>query len=443
MKIIDVLNAPWAIEPTKLLEIQAIYATHLRGDKIDIAAVEKQLGRPLDNSKRDYQVVDGVALLSMEGVMAKKMNLFSQISGGCSTQILSNNINSALSDSAVHSIILVTDTPGGTVDGTQLLSNDIARANTIKPVVTWATGCMASAGYWAGSAASKIYISDLTTAVGSIGVVTTHTNISKAEESRGVKTTEITAGKYKRIASQYGELSAEGLKSIQDQLDYTYEVFVKDVAKHRGVSAEKVVSDMADGRIFIGQQAIDAGLVDGVSTLDALIAQLNQDHAKAAAKASKTSQRAGAAHNSINVKGKTMQTAEQLASEHPEAAAALRAQGAEQERARIQSVEDQMIPGHEALINNMKFDGKSTGGDAAQAVLAAEKNLRNAQAKALENEAPKPVPQDGQSPAALAAADASANKPKSRADLNAAAKEYMAANPEASYVQAYKAVGGK
>lgn len=452
MKIIDVLNAPWAIEPTKLLEIQAIYATHLRGDKIDISAIEKQLGRPLDNKQRDYEIVDGVAILSMEGVMAKKMNLFSQISGGCSTQILRNNINSALIDSAVHSLIIVADTPGGTVDGTQLLVNDIANANTIKPVVTWANGCIASAGYWAGSASSKIYISDFTTAVGSIGVVCTHVDISEAEKARGVKTTEITAGKYKRIASQYGELSAEGMKSIQDQADYLYEVFVNDVAKNRGVSAEKVLSDMADGRIFMGQQAIDAGLVDGVSTIEALIEQLNQDQSKTPAKvsqankANQANQRAGAAHNSINsinLKGTTMQTAEQIASEHPEAAATLRAQGAEQERARIKAVEDQTIAGHEALINTLKFDGVSTGGDAAQAVLAAEKSQRTAQAAALAADAPQPIPQASQSPVAQAVADAQANVGVSKADLDAKAKEYMTNNPEATYVQAYKAVGGK
>ena len=52
MKLLDVLTAPWAIEPAKLLEIQAIYATHLRGDKIDIEAGEKRPGRPLANEPK-------------------------------------------------------------------------------------------------------------------------------------------------------------------------------------------------------------------------------------------------------------------------------------------------------------------------------------------------------------------------------------------------------
>lgn len=438
MKITDVLNAPWAIEPAKLLEIQGIYETHLRGEKIDIAAVEASLGRPLDNKKSSYQVVDGVALVPIEGVMAKKMNLFAQISGGTSTQIIRNQLIEATNDPSVHSIILLVDTPGGTVDGTQLLADGIRDAGKVKPTVALACGCMASAGYWAGSAASKVYISDLTTAVGSIGVVTSHMDVSRAEEARGVKTTEITAGKYKRIASQYAPLTAEGLKSMQDQVDYLYGIFVDAVANNRGVSTEKVLADMADGRIFVGQQAIDAGLVDGVATLDALISQLNADRMKSPAKPNK---RAGAAHLSINKQGKIMPTAEQIAEEHPEAAAALRAEGASAERARIQAIEDQLVPGHEALVNSMKFDGKSTAGDVAIAVLAAEKSTREAAAKAMVNDAPSPIEQVPQSPTDAIANDSQTDA--SKEVLHAKAKAYQKDHPGVNYVDAYKAVGGK
>ena len=61
MKLLDIVTGPWAIQPAKLLEIQAIYATHLRGDKIDLEAVEKRLGRPLNNEPKGYEIRDGVA----------------------------------------------------------------------------------------------------------------------------------------------------------------------------------------------------------------------------------------------------------------------------------------------------------------------------------------------------------------------------------------------
>ncbi|MEO8153569.1 MAG: S49 family peptidase [Rhizobacter sp.] len=380
MKLLDILTSPWAIQPEKLMEIHAIYATHLRGDKIDIAAVEQRLGRPLANEPKRYEIYAGVAVLPIEGVVAKRANLFSQISGGVSTEMVARDLADAVNDPAVHSIILHIDSPGGTVDGTQSLASAITAAKALKPTVSLASGTMASAAYWFGSAAQAVYIEDTTTQVGSIGVVGAHVDISGAEAARGVKTTEISAGKYKRIASQYAPLSAEGRQTLQDQIDYTYSLFVNAVAVNRGVSEDKVLSDMADGRVFIGQQAIDAGLVDGVSTLAALVAQLNQE-------------RAGAAQPKPTSKGSAMSlTREQLAAQEPALLSAVLAEGATAERARIQAVESALIPGHEALIASMKFDGKSSGGDAALAVNAAERAARAHAATALANEAPKPVP---------------------------------------------------
>ena len=105
MTLLDLLRSPWAIEPSKLTELQAIYATHLRGDKIDIAAIEARLGRPLANAETVYEVLDGgVALLMLEGVLAPKANLFMQISGGVSTRMAERAVLDAMADPAVKSM---------------------------------------------------------------------------------------------------------------------------------------------------------------------------------------------------------------------------------------------------------------------------------------------------------------------------------------------------
>ena len=442
MKLLDVITAPWAIEPAKLLEIQAIYATHLRGDKIDLAGVEQRLGRPLNNEPKAYEIIDGVAVLPIEGVIAKRANMFMQISGGVSTEMVARDLRTALADPSVHSIILAIDSPGGTVDGTQTLANAVTAGKAIKPIVTLASGAMASAAYWIGSAAQAAYIADGTTAVGSIGVVATHRDMSGAEKIAGIKTTEVYAGQYKRIASSYEPLTKAGRQSIQEQVDYTYSVFVGAVATQRGVSEETVLKDMADGRVFMGQQAIDAGLVDGVSTLDALVKQLNQD------RSSGPNMRAGVARNPAalapSIGNKMTITREQLAAESPDLLQAIMAEGAAAERSRIQAVEGQLIHGHEALINTMKFDGKSGPGEAAMAVNAAEKQSRQAHATALANDAPKALP--GAAPPAVtppAANYGSAGAIDANTDvaaLDAAAKTYRAAHPGTSYIAAVKAV---
>lgn len=137
-------------------------------------------------------------------------------------------------------------------------------------------------------------------------------------------------------------------------------------------------------------------------------------------------------------------TREQLAAEAPDVLAAVQAEGASAERARIQAVEGQLIPGHEALISTMKFDGKSGPGDAAMAVNAAEKQTRQAYATALANDAPKALPGAAAptvTPAApsfgaVGAIDASTDVTA----LNAAAKTYQAAHPGTPYIAAVKAV---
>lgn len=276
MRLIDIVCGPWAITPEMLIEIQGIYATHVRGEKINIPDIEAKLGRKLDNRHETFQVVDGVAIIPVDGVIAKRMNLFSQISGGASTELIKRDVEQALNDPAIKAIILNVDSPGGTVDGTSELANFIYNSRGSKPIVAFSDGQVASAAYWIASSADSLYISGDTNMIGSIGVVAGHRDISKREEQMGIKTTEITAGKYKHISSQYSALTEEGRADIQDKVDYLYGAFVTDVARNRGTSVEDVVSRMADGRVFTGKQSITAGLVDGVSTLDDLIDQLQK-----------------------------------------------------------------------------------------------------------------------------------------------------------------------
>lgn len=384
MTVLDVLNSPWAIMPDRLEEIQAIYGARLRGEDADIAAIEARIGRPLNNEPQGYEVRNGAALVPLRGVLCQRMNLMSNMSGGTSTELFSRDIKQALEDPTVRSIIIMADTPGGSVAGTQSAAEVVRSARGVKPIVTFAEGMMASAGVWIGSAADQVILDSGVTQVGSIGVVATHSDVSKREEAMGVKTTEIVAGKFKRIVSQHGPLTETGRETMQEQVDYLYSLFVADVAANRGVDPEKVLENMADGRMFIGQQAVDAGLADGVASLDALIANLNE-------RAAAMERNLISASSSTDVSMTSTEQAAQWVAENPEAAAVLRAEGAVNERDRIAAVRSQSMPGHEALIEALAADGHTTGPEAAVAIVAAENVLRKAQAEARAAEAPAPV----------------------------------------------------
>lgn len=401
MKLLDVITAPWAIEPGRLLEIQSIYLAHVRGEKADIAAIEARIGKPLANEPKPYTVEQGVAILPVEGVIAKRANMFMEISGGVSTELLGRDLQAALQDPQVHSVVLSIDSPGGTVDGTQALGSLVRSGREQKPIVALANGLMASAAYWIGSAASAVYIADTTTVSGSIGVVRSHTDYSKARADRGITVTEITAGKYKRIASDNAPLSKEGKAHLQAEVDYYYSLFVDAVASHRGVSVETVLEQMADGRTFIGQQGVDAGLVDGIQTLPQVIAALNADYAASLAdprhvRGSQLPKVASAQKPvPLQPQGAMPMNRDQLAAEHPALLASVlaegRAAGAADERNRILQIEAAALPGHDALVARLKADGSVSAGDAALQILAAERQTQANAAAAHQADAPAPV----------------------------------------------------
>src|SRR5574337_563656 len=366
MDLLDVLTGPWAIQPDKLLEIQAIYAAHARGERADLPAIAARLGRPLDNSQnnRGYQLAGDVAVVPLSGVLAKKMNLFADISGGSSTEMIGAAVRAAAADPKARAIVLAVDSPGGTVDGTQALAATVRAA---------------------------------------IGVVATHKDISAAEAKMGVKTTEIVAGKYKRAASQYAPLSADGAASIQAKVDELYAIFVADVARYRGVSTEQVLADMADGRTFMAAEAIDRGLADGLMPLDRLIAGLSSGELPHQRRGlglppKPASAKAPQATAPIPTQGDRAMDMATLRADHPDLVTALldegRQAGASAERSRILGIEAQAagLPGHEALIASLKADGKTTPEQAAVQVLAAERGSLASRAAALNADAPAPAP---------------------------------------------------
>jgi len=423
MRLLDIVNGMWAMAGGRVHELRELYFAHTRREKLDLKAWEAATGRPAGAERQPYQLVDGVAVISIQGIITKVDSMWNRLCGMTSSVLTQQDLRAALEDRQAHSVLLWIDSPGGMVDGTQELADAVFAARQQKPVVALGDGCMCSAAYWVGAAAEKVYITSDTTEVGSIGVVTAHTDISAAEAQQGRKTTELTSGKYKRIASQFAPLTQEGTDYIKAQLDHIYTVFVDSIAKFRGVSVDTVLAQMADGRVFLGQQAVEAGLVDGVSSMANLIAQLNQDR-----KAWKPTTGAGALSDSPETNSTQENimpiTREQLAAEAPDLLNALQAEGkaegavsgAAAELARVKGCLDASILGYEALATSLALDGKTTPGEAAIAVLAKQKaDLSAAHANATDASKGAPVlPPSGDA----AAAEADAARVQAEADAN-------------------------
>jgi signal peptide peptidase SppA len=336
-------NTPWAVTPEMLQEICRIYADHRDGKTPDIKAIEAQLGRPLNNEQKPYQVKNGVAIISAYGVIAKRMDLFMEISGGIPVEKISADFRTALADPLIHTIILVLDSPGGSLDGIFEFADLVYGSRGIKDIISLAYGTMASAAYLIGAAASRVYATDVAAIVGSIGVIAVHRDTSAREQGAGIVTTKIYRGKYKGLVSD-GPLTEEARMTIEEKVDYYYSLFINTIARYRGVTPETVLTRMSTDvkDYFIGQQAVDSGLIDGIMTLDTMI-DLAGNPAGI-----KNSGGMTASGKEKSMSDKVITTIEQLAAAYPELTAAVReqavkdvdlegpsAQAAEAERTRI------------------------------------------------------------------------------------------------------------
>lgn len=197
MKLIDTITGPWMMHPEKLMELKAACSAHMKGGKIDIKELKSRTATAVRSrpEKEELDIVNSVAIIPVKGVISKDINFFSFFFGGASTRQIAALISEALNNRDVTAIVLDIDSPGGTVDGTQELANLIFSSRHRKPIVAWTDGMVASAAYYIGAAADKIFISGDMPPIGSIGVVTSHVDYSKMDEMHGVKETEIYAGK--------------------------------------------------------------------------------------------------------------------------------------------------------------------------------------------------------------------------------------------------------
>lgn len=373
-RVLDTIcTAQWLITDEWLATIVAIADR----SQSDIQAVLAARGEPLANTE-GVVMRDGVAVLPVRGPIFRYANLFTQVSGATSLESLATDFGQAVANPAVKAIVLEVDSPGGMAAGISEFAAQVRAASQVKPVVAYVSDMGASAAYWIASAASQLVISD-TARVGSIGVV------MQAQRSAE-------DGTIKFISSQSPLKQARpdseaGQRLYQQQMDQMAQVFIDAVASYRGVTAEKVTTDFGQGFTLVGAAAVAAGMADRLGTLESIIAGLSGDNRMRKLTMNITRDTIAAEHPEIaeafRKEGMASATVEALSTMNPSLVAILRAEGAGAERARIQAVEAQMLPGYEAQIAAMKFDGVTTGAEAAVAILALEKQARGAQAAAI------------------------------------------------------------
>lgn len=204
-----------------------------------------------------------IALMPLTGLITQRPDWF----GGTSTDAFGRGFTAAMANENIAGVVIDVDSPGGLIYGVDELSERIFKARGTKPVVAVANSMAASAAYWIASAAEKFVVMPHGD-VGSIGVWAMHQDWSKYEEDLGIKTTLVSSGKFKVEGNPWSALDEEAKSEMQKRVDSLHEDFIGRVAENRGVRASAVRSSYGQGRLVPAKEAVEAGMVDGIMSLD-------------------------------------------------------------------------------------------------------------------------------------------------------------------------------
>lgn len=164
-------------------------------------------------------------------------------------------------DDSVKGIVLKVDSPGGAVGPSQEIFEAVRRLKAQKPIVASMSAVAASGGLYAALGASKV-LAQPGTITGSIGVIMQLPNLRKVTEKLGVDMVTIKSGELKDVGNTFREMTEGERAFLQSTLNDVHLQFTNAVAQARGLTQEQV-QQFADGRIIMGSQAKELGLIDG------------------------------------------------------------------------------------------------------------------------------------------------------------------------------------
>ena len=269
-----VLEHPWNMTKPMLAIVAEVLARRLA----DEHATSAEIAAAIAQRKELPQPRAGhVALIPVHGVLAPRMNLFSEMSGGTSYQQLTQQIRAAAGDPKISTIVLDVDSPGGSVAGNAELAGEILKARAKKPIIAQAEYTMGSAAYQLAAAATEI-VAAPSARVGSIGTYTIHDDLSTALARRGVSRTFISAGDGKVDGNEFGPLSDGARARMQKAVDDAYGTFVDTVVRGRGGDVTRArVTEEWKAHVYSAADALQIGMIDRIATLDDTLTRLRAD----------------------------------------------------------------------------------------------------------------------------------------------------------------------
>lgn len=270
----------WYVHEPKMEEILAFFELQINGGSgalERLRAYKDEDDQRRARAARAQKALTGpsgsVAVIPIHGIISQRSNMFSEFSGGTSTEALAAQIRQAVNDPGIKSIVLDVDSPGGAVAGVDELASVLFQARKKKKITAVVNCQCASAAYYIASQATEIVASP-SSDTGSIGVYCIHEDDSALLEKMGVKLTLIKFGENKAEGFSGEPLQESAHAHFKESVDNAGEMFEKAVARGRKISQDEVHSKFGQGRMFDAKKAVKIGMVDRVASFDEVLEEL-------------------------------------------------------------------------------------------------------------------------------------------------------------------------
>lgn len=220
-----------------------------------IHSYKKQQSASTSNEKKNVFSIsdDEIGILEINGVIIESEEVLKKI------RVLKKR-------DSIKSVIVRIDSPGGSSSASQEIYEELKKLDQVKPVIASFSSVAASGGYYIGCAA-RVIIANPATITGSIGVISKLANLEKLYEFIKVSPFIVKSGKYKDLGSPLRKITPEEIDLLQKLSDNIHLQFKKAVSESRKIPL-KALDNIADGRVFTGEQAFQYGLVDDLGTFD-------------------------------------------------------------------------------------------------------------------------------------------------------------------------------
>lgn len=265
----------WAIEQSQLGRVQSLAGCAAPTWTETKRRLESRAFDSPSEERPIFELAGDVAIVRLDGLMMQRANrLEKYFLGATSTEEVGEALDAAAVHPQVRGIFFYVSTPGGECVGTEVLARRVAAAARAKPLVTFASEWMCSAGYYVGSQGTAI-VAEPGAMVGSIGVVMTALDFVGALEEAGINAEVIRSSPLKQKGwNQYEALDDAGREALQALVDEYHGQFVAAVAAGRGVSAATVEKEFGRGGVVVAETAVGRGMVDAVGTREDAVARL-------------------------------------------------------------------------------------------------------------------------------------------------------------------------